>query len=408
MAVPCGYVFSTLLVILTGLLFIDLVPLQETMRCSGDYANATQCPEVYYSSSYQLARERFLAAAKTAHAETEHHLITKRGNVEYYMDTAFFPGKRKAKLLVHTSGTHGVEGYTGSAIQVKLLQAWNKTSLSGPSVLFVHAVNPHGMAHFRRFNEENVDLNRNYLSTEEWAAVKTRVANATGYEDFRTLFVPSAPPRFIDRYVFLYTAAKTLMRHRFIKVKRAFVTGQYHDPVGINYGGEKEQKSISVLRKVLKKHAAATGATEAIYIDVHTGLGPTGVDTMMVKDGRDYEKCRTVFPGVRIGNSQTATSGPSSGYDLAAGIIHPVAELGPNTLAVMEEFGTVNPLYVARAVVLENAAYQLCRGSYTHTVMQSWMRDAFYPQEISFKHATLKRGSSAFWSAWTYLAENQR
>ncbi|GET90908.1 hypothetical protein, conserved [Leishmania tarentolae] len=407
MAVPCEFIFSAFLVIITGLLFIDLVPLQETMRCPANYTNATECPEVYYSSSYQLARERFLAAAEAAHAQVEHHLITKRGSEEYYMDTAFFLGKQKDKLLVHTSGTHGVEGYTGSAIQVKLLHEWNETALSGPSILFVHAVNPHGMAHFRRFNEENVDLNRNYLSTEEWSAVKARDVNIVGYEDLRSLLVPKEPPRFIDRYLFFYVAAKALARHGFTKLKRAIVTGQYHDPAGISYGGDREQKSISVLREVLKKHSALTGATEAVYIDVHTGLGSTGVDTMMVRSNEEAEKGRKVFPGVRIGNSQIAVSGPSAGYDLVFGIIHPVAELGPNTLAVTEEFGTVNPFFVARAVILENAAYQLCRGSYVHAVMQSWMRDVFYPQEIHYKRATLKLGSEAFWAAWRYLAESQ-
>lgn len=407
MAVSCEFILSAFLVIITGLLFIDLVPLQETMLCPGNYTNAIECPEVYYSSSYQLARERFLAAAEAAHAQIEHHLITRRGHVEYYVDTAFFPGKRKDKLLVHTSGTHGVEGYTGSAIQVKLLQEWNETALTGPSILFVHALNPYGMAHFRRFNEENVDLNRNYLSTEEWATVKARDENIAGYENIRSLLVPEVPPRFIDRYMFLYVAAKTLARHGFAKLKRTFVTGQYHDPAGINYGGDREQKSISVLRKVLKEHAAATGATEAVYIDVHTGLGSTGVDTMIIKSSQEAEKCRKVFPGVRIDNSQTATSGPSAGYNLAAGIIRPLAELGPNTLAAVEEFGTVNPIFVARALILENAAYRLCRGSYVHAVMQSWMRDVFYPQEIGYKRATLKRGSVAFWNAWTYLAESQ-
>ncbi|KAG5473291.1 hypothetical protein CUR178_03211 [Leishmania enriettii] len=404
---PFSSIFVAFVVAVVGLLFIDLVPLQETMRCPGDYANSTECPEVYYSSSYQQARERFLAAAEAAHAQVEHHLIIKRGNEEYYMDTAFFTGKQTDKLLVHTSGTHGVEGYTGSAIQVKLLQEWNDTALSGPSILFVHAVNPHGMAHFRRFNEENVDLNRNYLSTEEWAAVKARDANIAGYDDFRALLVPNVPPRFIDRYTFLFFAAKAVARHGFGKLKRAFVTGQYHDPVGINYGGDEEQQSVSVLRDVLKRYAAATGATEAVYIDVHTGLGPFGVDTMMMKSADGGDKCRQVFPGARIHDAQTARSGPSAGYDLAAGTIRPLTELGPNTLAVTEEFGTVSPLFVARAVILENAAYHLCRGSYVHAVMQSWMRDAFYPQEISYKQATLKRGSAAFWSAWKYLAKSQ-
>ena len=35
-------------------------------------------------------------------------------------------------------------------------------------------VNPFGMAHFRRFNENNVDLNRNALPSTDRAAVLAR------------------------------------------------------------------------------------------------------------------------------------------------------------------------------------------------------------------------------------------
>ena len=33
---------------------------------------------------------------------------------------------------------------------------------TGTSVLFYHAVNPHGFSHGRRVNEDNIDLNRNF------------------------------------------------------------------------------------------------------------------------------------------------------------------------------------------------------------------------------------------------------
>lgn len=404
MGVSCEAVFFALLVIVTGLLFIDLVPLQETMRCPGNYTNATECPEVFFSSSYQQARDRFLAAAEAAHGVVEHHLILKEGSVEYYMDTAFFRGKQPDKLLVHSSGTHGVEGYTGSAIQVKLLQEWNETAQAGPSILFVHAINPYGMANFRRFNEENVDLNRNYLSADQWAQIKARDPNIAGYEDFRDVLVPAAPPRFIDRYVLFLSAAKAVARHGFSKLKRACVTGQYHDPMGIYYGGDREQRSITVLRTVLKAHVAADQATHNVFLDVHTGLGPTGVDTFMTSDLQMEAKARRVFTGARVQNDKTASSGPSKGYDLVSGVIHPTSELGQNALIVSQEFGTVHSLFVGRAVVLENAAYHHCRGSYVHAVMQTWMRDAFYPQEIKYKQSVLKRGSKAFWQAIHYLA----
>lgn len=402
--VSCEIIFSSILIITVGLLFIDLVPLQETMRCSN--YSSPECPDLFYSSSYQDAREKFLAAAEVAHAAIQNHLILKRGNVEYYMDTAFFKGKNPNKLLVHASGTHGVEGYTGSAIQTKLLREWNESATDGPSILFIHAVNPYGMTHFRRFNEENVDLNRNYHSSAEWKEMLKRDENVAGYEDLREFMAPTEAPRIIDRYMFFYHVLRAALQHGIAAVKRAFVTGQYHHPEGIYYGGAGEQKSVTVLREILRHHASS-GLDEAIFVDVHTGLGPSGVDTFMVSNEKDEERSKSVFSGSRVQCDATASSGPSGGYDLAKGIIRPVAELGPNTLAVTEEFGTVSPVFVARAVILENAAYHHCNGSYVHEVMRTWMRDAFYPQDINYKKSTLQKGQQAFWSALHHLSSSE-
>jgi hypothetical protein len=60
----------------------------------------------------------------------------------------------------------------------------------------IHAVNPFGFAFGRRWNENNVDLNRNALLTqEEWDKVKSRDANIAGYQDFNSLFNPPRKPR---------------------------------------------------------------------------------------------------------------------------------------------------------------------------------------------------------------------
>lgn len=399
----CEKIFSASIIIIIGLVLIDLVPLQQPMTCM-QYDNTSLCPEKIFSTSYQDAREKFLQAATAAKAQMESHLILRRGNVDYFMDTAFFPGKKPEKLFVHASGTHGVEGYTGSAIQTKLLREWNETFQKGPSILFVHAINPYGMCHFRRFNENNVDLNRNYLTPEQWAAVKNRDPNVGGYETFRDILTPADAPRLVDRYWFLWNSVVAVARHGFASLKRAFVTGQYHDPQGIFYGGDGEQKSVTVLRGLLKSYS--TNIEDAIFLDVHTGLGPYGVDTIMVSNTQDEERSKIVFKGIRVQNDKSATEGPSSGYNLAVGIIHPDQELaGPKTLSVTEEFGTVHPIFVARSIILENAAQQHCNGTYVHEVMRTWVRDAFYPQEIQYKRSTLTRGTEAFWHCVDHLTE---
>ena len=66
--------------------------------------------------------------------------------------------------LVVISGTHGPEGYTGSACQLGFLESSDLRNLfSTHRVVLVHAHNPFGFAWMRRTTEGNVDLNRNYV-----------------------------------------------------------------------------------------------------------------------------------------------------------------------------------------------------------------------------------------------------
>ena len=68
-----------------------------------------------------------------------------------------------------SSGIHGVEGFFGSAVQLAFLDSLppNWQPPPGTKFILLHALNPFGFAWRRRFNEENVDLNRNFLLPEE-------------------------------------------------------------------------------------------------------------------------------------------------------------------------------------------------------------------------------------------------
>ena len=57
------------------------------------------------------------------------------------------------------------------------------------AVIFVHTINPYGMAWWRRFNENNVDLNRNFLTrNQKYSGVPE------GYEHIREFINPESPP----------------------------------------------------------------------------------------------------------------------------------------------------------------------------------------------------------------------
>jgi hypothetical protein len=75
-------------------------------------------------------------------------------------------GRPDGPHLLHLSGVHGVEGHAGSAVQCKWLDGVARGDVrvpDGVSAVLVHVLNPYGMKHGRRYNENNVDLNRNLL-----------------------------------------------------------------------------------------------------------------------------------------------------------------------------------------------------------------------------------------------------
>ncbi|KAF8295044.1 putative Protein of unknown function (DUF2817) [Trypanosoma cruzi] len=392
----CSVVMTAFFTIAMGMLLIDLSSLQENMVCSANYGNASTCPEVFFSQSYHAARMKFRDAAKEAKAEWKQHTVLQEDGFEYSVDTAFVRGKKAKNLLIHMSGTRGVDGFTGSAVQVKLLREWNSSRGDGPSVLFVHAVNPYGMAHFRPYNENNVDLSRNYLSPEEWSHVLERDnANNSGYNEIVAPLLMSRAPRFIDRYAFFYHLLKRIVTKGLGAFKQTLSGGQYHHPDAVGFGGHEEQRAITVLREVFKAHVD-TGIEKSIVLDVCTGPGSEGSETIVSNSREERVVAEKIFKGAKMQSRNDETE--------QMGDIRPSDTFVKNSLIIKQNFGTVNWLFFVRALFLENAAYKHAKGSRVHAVMQEWLKDAFYPQTMAYKRAVLKKGVAAFDSAWKHLS----
>eukprot|EP01035_Chromulina_nebulosa_P039268 gene39268-53088_t len=105
-----------------------------------------------------------------------------------------------SKFLLHISGTHGPESYAGSAIQSSLLDLFLHLNLTDedrallPTIVFVHALNPYGFRTHRRVNEDNIDINRNFLTEEQFEFVKARDPNYARHLDFDAEMNPTALP----------------------------------------------------------------------------------------------------------------------------------------------------------------------------------------------------------------------
>jgi len=223
-----------------------------------------------FATRYAQARTRFLEACASAGmaVESHPHPLTGRDGEALAMDVARGGAADAHKLLIVSSGCHGVEGYCGSGVQVAALRdaEWlHAARTQGVALLFVHALNPYGFSHIRRFTHENVDLNRNCHDFSK------PLPSSAGYRDLHGLLVPREWPPTADNERALASHIAQLGMPAF---QASVSSGQYEFADGVFYGGVAPTWSNLTFRQVLRQHA--TRARQLAWIDLHTGLGPSG------------------------------------------------------------------------------------------------------------------------------------
>lgn len=227
--------------------------------------------EKYFSETYAEARGRFLDAAQAAGAGLASYInpgAKGPGGIDLVLDTAWFGPENASTVLLNTSGTHGAEGYAGSAAQL----AWMSTC--GPmdlppdtAALLVHAVNPFGFAWGLRGTENNVDINRNFLDHDA-----PHPENELYEELHRFLCPKSLDEKSI--YKMLAAGSRFVERHGQWALEDAMSRGQYTHPDGYHFGGTLPEWSNTTMREILAKtlsHALRVG-----FIDWHTGPAGDG------------------------------------------------------------------------------------------------------------------------------------
>jgi hypothetical protein len=233
-----------------------------------------------FSKTYKQARQKFLEAAADAGllVEAKPHPLPGREGEPLAMDVARDGHPNASKLLILSSACHGVEGYCGSGVQVAALRdaQWRaRAAESGVAVLYIHGLNPYGFSHIRRTTHENVDLNRNFHDFSRPLPVNGE------YRKLHPLLVPEQwPPSEENTQANLAYVAQFGEK----AYQAAISGGQYEFPDGLFYGGRAPSWSNLALREVLRTHGRRAG--RIAWIDIHTGLGPSGVGERIYA-GRD-------------------------------------------------------------------------------------------------------------------------
>lgn len=335
----------------------------------------------YFSSNYAAARERFRDAAHRAGAKLHALPIAATGpqGEALTIDIAWLGRDDAARVLLHTSGIHGVEAYAGSAVQLALLDN-PPAAGDGGALALVHVLNPYGMAWLRRTNENNVDLNRNFLGAgEAWSGAPPL------YAALDPLLNPASPPR---RDAFVPRALLKILRYGYPAVKQAVAQGQYDYPRGLFYGGSRLEEGP---RRYLAWLAARLrSAATVLAIDVHTGLGPHGEDTLLVEPG--YRAPPALAEALRR-PLVDAASGDRTSYVVKGGLASGVARSlpGARVHAIVQEFGTYPILRVISCLRDENRAHFFAAQDANHPAKRALL-DALRPGDASWQERVVTRG----------------
>lgn len=225
----------------------------------------------YFSASYDLARRRFRNAVSAIDGElTFHRHPDARGAVaeELTIDVGHVGNVTAPRQLIMISGTHGLEGFAGSALQIAWLKRLSARALNdGIGVLLVHGLNPYGFSHGSRTTANGVDLNRNFVDHSAAPSTNSLYAQLHPY---------LLPQWWDDEYL---SACETgILDFRFQHGDDVyfdtFAGGQYLFPQGTCFGGFSREWENLTLHDVVR--SAVGHAEKVAVIDWHTGIGEYG------------------------------------------------------------------------------------------------------------------------------------
>ncbi|MEZ5647209.1 MAG: M14 family metallopeptidase [Burkholderiaceae bacterium] len=326
----------------------------------------------WFIDAYPDARQDFLVRAEVLTRQLqgvqaiEVEVPSATSTTDLFVDGLYIPAQsgNRRRLLVVSSGVHGVEGPTGSAVQRLFMHEFlTPERLVGPladtGILLLHAVNPYGFAHDRRFTENNVDLNRN--ASVNGSLYKT--VNK-GYPLVDPLINPQGPANTasLGHRLFHLRSIAMIAEHGMPALRQAVLQGQYQVPKGIYFGGQMLEPQLQALAPVVAP--ILDEYPLSMSIDLHTGYGERGRLHLFFDppaDPKVRKGLETAFDGQRIdwgsGDDFYTVTGDFAGWlgKLRSGGTHLPAVFEFGTMDSQKTLGSIKSLHLT---VLENQGAQ--------------------------------------------------
>ncbi|MDJ0904075.1 MAG: M14 family metallopeptidase [Xenococcus sp. MO_188.B8] len=255
-------------------------------------------------------------------------------------------------------------------------------------MVLIHAVNPYGFDSLRRNNEHNVDLNRNFLMSDE-----DYHGAPDGYENLNGFLNPPSPSSSFEP--FRLKVLWKIWRMGLPALKNSIAGGQYEFPRGLFFGGHGREQSTLIIQDHIERWIV--GASDIVHIDFHSGLGQYGEYKLLLvepQNSSEIEWYRDTFGAEYVEPLANAegTAYTASGImgNWIAGKLR-----GRNYRFVGAEFGTYSIIRVLAALRAENRVHFFCSSSDArYKSAKAELLECFCPASNQWREAVLERGLS--------------
>jgi hypothetical protein len=249
------------------------------------------------------------------------------------------------------------------------------------------------MAWLRRTNENNVDLNRNFLLDGECFSGAPEL-----YHALDPLLNPKSAPAHDG---FRVRAPAIAVKLGLARVKHAIAEGQYEYERGLFFGGRELQPGPRLFTAWLQRHISE--ADYVFGVDLHTGLGRRGTDTLLTEASAAATAPTAL--GEALGRHLVDPARPSVAYTVRGGYGAALRRVLPRAHLdfILQEIGTYPPLAVLHALREENRWHFYGDGSIVHA-SKLRLREVLCPAAVEWRRRAVTRGVTLARAAarWTF------
>ncbi len=341
-----------------------------------------------YSENYDLMKEDLTNELEEI-SNHGHFVVREKKHIIDHLsiDKITIKSKIKAKnRLIFSTGLHGIEGYVGHACLKTFFKDLLPTLRVDTEVVIYHGINPFGMKNFRRTNENNIDLNRNFT--------KNNFQNTNeGFELLTSFFTPKTYHNRFSANLKYYTSLLKLIKKSGVSsLKDAALRGQKVLKEGLYYSGDTIQPSTEYILSELKNNVFKT-IDKVIWIDLHTGYGPRYQMSII---NSKYEKASTNEMIKSLEYPLILGMNVEDFYEIDGDMLEKTYDLHQQfnanckLIATCFEFGTIggsllNSISSLKAMVFENSAYFKKQPTNFNNYTNKLIKEQFLPSSAKWR-----------------------